>query len=39
MAALIPQFITGDFVPQRAFLADREYGLALDALVKVIDDS
>jgi len=33
--ATVPQFITGDFVPQRVFLEDDVYGLALDALVKV----
>ena len=27
-------FVTGDFTPQKVFLPDREYGLALDALVK-----
>ena len=27
-------FVTGDFQPQKVFLPDREYGLALDALVK-----
>ena len=26
-------FVTGDFQPQKVFLPDREYGLALDALV------
>merc|ERR1711865_455365 len=33
-----PQFITGDFTPQKIFLPDREYGLALDALVKACSD-
>mmetsp|Transcript_5092 Transcript_5092/g.7746 ORF Transcript_5092/g.7746 Transcript_5092/m.7746 type:complete len:251 (-) Transcript_5092:317-1069(-) len=33
-----PQFVTGPFTPQRVFLADREYGLALDALVKGCSD-
>ena len=27
-------FVTGDFTPQKVFLPDKEYGLALDALVK-----
>ena len=27
-------FVTGDFQPQKVFLPDKEYGLALDALVK-----
>lgn len=36
--AIVPQFITGDFQPQRVFLPDREYGLALDALVKACSD-
>ena len=27
-------FVTGDFRPQKVFLPDKEYGLALDALVK-----
>jgi len=37
---LIPQFVTGDFVANRktTFLPDREYGLALDALVKACSD-
>mmetsp|Transcript_645 Transcript_645/g.1345 ORF Transcript_645/g.1345 Transcript_645/m.1345 type:complete len:438 (+) Transcript_645:50-1363(+) len=35
---VIPQFITGDFVQKRVFLEDREYGLALDALVKACSD-
>lgn len=33
-----PQFVTGPFQPQRVFLEDREYGLALDALVKGCSD-
>lgn len=33
-----PQFVTGPFTPQRVFLPDREYGLALDALVKGCSD-
>ena len=33
-----PQFVTGHFTPRRVFLADREYGLALDALVKGCSD-
>ena len=36
--AFVPQFVTGDFQPQRVFLPDREYGLALDALVKACSD-
>jgi hypothetical protein len=33
--SLVPQFITGDYNRRTVFLEDREYGLALDALVKV----
>lgn len=33
-----PQFVTGPFTPRRVFLPDREYGLALDALVKGCSD-
>lgn len=33
-----PQYVTGPFQPQRVFLPDREYGLALDALVKACSD-
>lgn len=33
-----PQFITGHFTTRRVFLADKEYGLALDALVKGCSD-
>ena len=33
-----PLFVTGPFTPQRVFLPDREYGLALDALVKACSD-
>lgn len=34
----LPHFVTGDFVPQNIFLNDREYGLALDCLVKGCTD-
>lgn len=33
-----PQFVTGPFTARRVFLPDREYGLALDALVKGCSD-
>jgi len=33
-----PQFVTGHFTPRKVFLPDREYGLALDALVKGCSD-
>lgn len=33
-----PQYVTGPFTPRRVFLPDREYGLALDALVKGCSD-
>jgi len=33
-----PQFVTGPFTSRRVFLPDREYGLALDALVKGCSD-
>jgi len=33
-----PHFVTGRFVHRRVFLPDREYGLALDALVKACSD-
>ena len=29
-----PHFVTGEFTKRRVFLEDREYGLALDCLVK-----
>ena len=33
-----PHFVTGNFTPQNVFLGDREYGLALDCLVKACTD-
>ena len=33
-----PQFTTGEYTEKRAFLPDKVYGLALDALVKAVSD-
>lgn len=33
-----PHFVTGAFTPQNVFLGDKEYGLALDCLVKACTD-
>lgn len=33
-----PHFVTGQFKPQNVFLESREYGLALDCLVKACTD-
>ncbi|CAE8651066.1 unnamed protein product, partial [Polarella glacialis] len=33
-----PQFVTGPFTPHHCFLEDREYGRALDSLVKAVSD-
>ncbi|KAG0611431.1 hypothetical protein M758_7G140700 [Ceratodon purpureus] len=33
-----PHFVTGSFTPQNVFLGDKEYGLALDCLVKACTD-
>ena len=38
VATVVPQFITGDYETRKVFLPDREYGLALDALVKACSD-
>ena len=35
---VVRHFVTGNFIPQRVFLPDKEYGLALDALVKACSD-
>eukprot|EP00302_Diacronema_sp_CCMP2436_P039747 CAMPEP_0180018024 /NCGR_PEP_ID=MMETSP0984-20121128/20212_1 /TAXON_ID=483367 /ORGANISM="non described non described, Strain CCMP 2436" /LENGTH=229 /DNA_ID=CAMNT_0021941183 /DNA_START=1 /DNA_END=690 /DNA_ORIENTATION=- len=34
----VPHFVTGAFVPHRKFLADKEYGEALDSIVKGCTD-
>ena len=36
--AVVPQFVTGHYTRQKLFLTDREYGLALGALVKACSD-
>jgi ADP-ribose pyrophosphatase YjhB (NUDIX family) len=33
-----PHFVTGNFTPQNVYLGDKEYGMALDCLVKACTD-